>query len=140
MHITTKIIVASAGVMVLVAGGSAAFAAADRPIPMVSAFAAADRPAPKVSIEQAIQTAQKQVPGSWVREVGFDGRATQPDVWEVELVEGNTEHEVDIDAATGKLLKNESERADSDDDNTTAGQNTQNAQDSDDSDDSQDDD
>jgi hypothetical protein len=133
MHITTKIIVASAGVMVLVAGGSAA-------------FAAADRPAPKVSIEQAIQTAQKQVPGSWVREVGFDGRATQPDVWEVELVEGNTEHEVDIDAATGKLLKNESERADSDDDNATAGQTTQNPQnaqdsdDSDDSDDSQDDD
>jgi hypothetical protein len=133
MHITTKIIVASAGVMVLVAGGSAA-------------FAAADRPAPKVSIEQAIQTAQKQVPGSWVREVGFDGRATQPDVWEVELVEGNTEHEVDIDAATGKLLKNESERADSDDDNTTTGQNTQNPQnaqdsdDADDSDDSQDDD
>jgi hypothetical protein len=81
-----------------------------------------------------------------VREVGFDGRATQPDVWEVELVEGNTEHEVDIDAATGKLLKNESERADSDDDNTTTGQNTQNPQnaqdsdDADDSDDSQDDD
>ncbi|MFI7451259.1 PepSY domain-containing protein [Nonomuraea sp. NPDC049714] len=102
MHITTKIIVASAGVMALVAGGSAA-------------FAAVDRPAPKVGAEQAIQIAQKQVPGSWVREVGFDGRATQPDVWEVELIKGDTEYELDVDAATGKLLKQESERMDSDD-------------------------
>jgi hypothetical protein len=50
-----------------------------------------------------------------VREVGFDGRATQPDVWEVELIKGDTEYELDVDAATGKLLKQESERMDSDD-------------------------
>ncbi|MET8001225.1 PepSY domain-containing protein [Nonomuraea glycinis] len=130
MHITTKIIVASAGVMALVAGGSAA-------------LAAADQPAPKVAIEQAVQIAQKEVPGAWVREVGFDKRGTRPDVWEVELIKGDIEHELDIDAATGKLLKKESERVDSDDDDTAAGQNsqsTQNSDDSDDSDDSRDDD
>jgi hypothetical protein len=127
MHITTKIIVASAGVMALVAGGSAA-------------FAAVDRPAPKVGAEQAIQIAQKQVPGSWVREVGFDGRATQSDVWEVELIKGDTEYELDIDAATGKLLKQESERADSDDSDDDGAATGQNSDDSQDSQDSQDDD
>jgi len=127
MHITTKIIVASAGVMALVAGGSAA-------------LAAADQPAPKVAIEQAVQIAQKEVPGAWVREVGFDKRGTRPDVWEVELIKGDIEHELDIDAATGKLLKKESERVDSDDDDTAAGQNSQSTQNSDDSDDSRDDD
>jgi hypothetical protein len=126
MHITTKIIVASAGVMALVAGGSAA-------------LAAVDQPAPKVAVEQAVQIAQKEVPGAWVREVGFDKRGTRPDVWEVELIKGDIEHELDIDAATGKLLKKESERVDSDDD-TAAGQNSQSAQNVDDSDDSQDDD
>ena len=123
MHITTKIIVASAGVMALVAGGSAA-------------LAAADQPAPKVAVEQAVQIAQKEVPGAWVREVGFDKRGTRPDVWEVELIKGDIEHELDIDAATGKLLKKESERVDSDDDDTAAGQNPQSTQNSDDSDDS----
>ncbi|WP_327102444.1 PepSY domain-containing protein [Nonomuraea glycinis] len=127
MHITTKIIVASAGVMALVAGGSAA-------------LAAADQPAPKVAVEQAVQIAQKEVPGAWVREVGFDKRGTRPDVWEVELIKGDIEHELDIDAATGKLLKKESERVDSDDDDTAAGQNSQSTQNSDDSDDSRDDD
>ncbi len=137
MNITTKIIVAGAGVLAVVAGGSAA-------------IAAVDRPAPKVTAEQAIQIALKEVPGAWVREAGFDGRGTQADVWEVELVAGDQEHEVDIDAATGKLLKKETERLDGDDDNVTAGQPTQsspNAQSTqgsddgrDDSDDSQDDD
>ncbi|WP_336204807.1 PepSY domain-containing protein [Nonomuraea sp. LPB2021202275-12-8] len=116
MQITTKIIVASAGVMALVAGGSAA-------------FAAANQPAPKVSAEQAIQIAQKEVPGSWVREVGFDKRGTQPDVWDVELVKGDVEHELDIDAATGKLLKKESEAAESDDDATNSQTGAQNPQD-----------
>ena len=117
MHITTKIIVASAGVMALAAGGSAA-------------LAAADQPAPKVAVEQAVQIAQKEVPGAWVREVGFDKRGTRPDVWEVELIKGDIEHELDIDAATGKLLKKESERVDSDDDDTAAGQNSQSTQNS----------
>src|SRR5688500_15886943 len=103
MHITKKIIVASGVTMALVAGGSAA-------------FAAVNRPAPKVRAEQAIQHAQKQVPGSRVCEVDFDRRGTRPDVWEVKVVKGDVAHELDIDAATGKLLHEETEPVDDDGD------------------------
>ncbi|WP_049573524.1 PepSY domain-containing protein [Nonomuraea sp. SBT364] len=102
MHITKKIIVASGVTMALVAGGSAA-------------FAAVNRPAPAVSAEQAIQVAQKQVPGSWVCEVDFDRRGTRPDVWEVDVVKGDIVHELDIDAASGKILHQETDRVDDDD-------------------------
>lgn len=101
MHITTKIIVASAAAMAVVAGGAAA-------------FAATGQPAPKVTVEQAIQAAQKEVPGAWVREAGFDGRGTQADAWEVELVKDTTEHEVLIDAGSGKVLEKHAEAAESD--------------------------
>jgi len=106
MQITTKIIVASGAVMALVAGGSAA-------------FAAGKQPAPKVSVEQAVRIAQKEVPGAWVREASFDKRGTRADVWEVELVKNTTEHELDIDAASGKVLAKETEPVDADDQNDT---------------------
>ncbi|GIJ80778.1 Peptidase propeptide and YPEB domain-containing protein [Micromonospora phaseoli] len=41
-----------------------------------------------------------------------NGRA----VWEVEIVKGDTEHEIDIDRQTGEVVKAEQEPADDDDD------------------------
>ncbi|NBE96992.1 PepSY domain-containing protein [Nonomuraea sp. KC401] len=106
MRITKKFIVAGAGVVTLVAGGGAAVAA--------TTVAA---PAPKVTAEQAIEIAHKQVAGAWVSELDLDSRDTGADVWEIELTKGAQRHELTIDAATGKVAKNETEQqSDKDDD------------------------
>ncbi|TDD17490.1 PepSY domain-containing protein [Nonomuraea diastatica] len=105
MRITKKFIVAGAGVVTLVAGGGAA-------------VAATSAPAPKVTAEQAIEIAHKQVAGAWVSELDFDSQGTRADVWEIELTKGSQLHELKIDAATGKVTKNETERADKDDDDS----------------------
>ncbi|MEU0567087.1 PepSY domain-containing protein [Nonomuraea sp. NPDC005983] len=101
MRITKKLIAAGAGAVVLVAGGGAAFAASTA--------------APKVTAERAIEIAHRQVPGAWVKEVGHDDRGARPDVWEVELVKGAVEHELDIDAGTGRLLRHQTHRVGADD-------------------------
>ncbi|NRQ34265.1 PepSY domain-containing protein [Nonomuraea sp. NN258] len=103
MRINKKFLAAGAGAVVLVAGGGAAYAAT-----------AAPAPAPKVTAEQAIEIAHREVPGAWVRGVEHDRRGTRPDVWEVELVKSGTEHELDIDSASGKLLDHD-QHADDDD-------------------------
>ncbi|TMR27186.1 PepSY domain-containing protein, partial [Nonomuraea zeae] len=77
---------------------------------------AAPPAAPKVTAEQAIQIAQKQVPGAWVSELDHDSRGQQADTWELELVKGTERHEVDVDATSGKVTKSEKEQADKDDD------------------------
>ncbi|MEU8248503.1 PepSY domain-containing protein [Nonomuraea sp. NPDC048916] len=110
MRITKRIIVIGTGVTFLIAGGSAAVAVAATTAP--SQQAAATAAAPKVTAEQAIQIAHKQVPGGWIDEVSLDKRGQKPDVWEVELVKGDVEHELDVDAATGKVLKHEQEHVD----------------------------
>ncbi|MCF6469522.1 peptidase [Nonomuraea sp. MG754425] len=113
MQITKKLIVAGAGVLALVAGGSAAYAATSAgdtaaPTALTSPLTSAAAPtAPKVTAEQAIDIAKQAVPGAWVSEVDFDGRGSRADVWEVELVKGAQRHEVDVDAASGKIVKQE---------------------------------
>ncbi|MEV1171860.1 PepSY domain-containing protein [Nonomuraea sp. NPDC049784] len=102
MQITKKFIVAGAGVVTLIAGGGAAFAAT----------ATSTAAAPKVTAERAIQIAHEAVPGAWVSEADYDRRGTRPDVWEVELVKDSQRHEVDVDAATGKVTKHETGRDD----------------------------
>ncbi|MEV1239806.1 PepSY domain-containing protein [Nonomuraea sp. NPDC050022] len=104
MNTITKFVAAGAGAVVLVAGGGAAYAAA-------TTTAAA----PKVTAERAIEIAHQQVPGAWVKEVSYDGRGNRPDVWEVEVVKGNVDHELDVDAATGKVLGQSTDRTDDDD-------------------------
>lgn len=106
MQITKKLIVAGAGVVALVATGGAAYAAT----------AAAPAAAPKITAEQAIDIAHKAVPGAWVSELDFDRRDTRPDVWELELTKGTERHEVDVDAASGKVAKHETEQDDDHDD------------------------
>ncbi|MGP4094686.1 PepSY domain-containing protein [Nonomuraea sp. KM90] len=104
MQITKKLIATGAGIVALVAGGGAAYAA--------TATAPA---APKVTAEQAIEIAHKAVPGAWVSELDFDRRGRQADVWELELTKGSERHEVDVDAASGKVTKQETDRNDRDD-------------------------
>ncbi|WP_219472138.1 PepSY domain-containing protein [Nonomuraea rhizosphaerae] len=118
MNTFTKFVVAGASVVALAAGGGAAYAAtnADTSADTSTATSAAPPQAPKVTAEQAIQIASKQVAGSWVKEVSFDARGTQPDVWEVEVVNGNQDQELDIDAATGKVLAQNADTSDDDGD------------------------
>ncbi|MFC4005646.1 PepSY domain-containing protein [Nonomuraea purpurea] len=104
MQITKKFIIVGAGVLTLVAGGGVAYAA-------TSSSAAA----PRITAERAMQIAHQRVPGAWVSEVDYDGRGTRADVWEIELTKGSMHHELDVDAATGRILKYETERADRDD-------------------------
>lgn len=94
MRKTTKIIVGSFAVMAAVGAGSAA-------------FAANQAPAPKVTQEQAVKIAQTQVPGATVTDSEHDdGR------WEVELLKGQVEHDVEIDDQNGKVLRNDTDTAD----------------------------
>ncbi|WP_327086462.1 PepSY domain-containing protein [Nonomuraea sp. NBC_01738] len=105
MRITTKVITVTAAALLLAGGGAAA------------ALASGTAAAPKLDAKQAIDAAQKQAPGAWVRELDYDAaRNGRPAVWEVELVNGSTEFEVRLDAASGKVLKTEKDTRDSDDD------------------------
>ncbi|TYB58606.1 PepSY domain-containing protein [Nonomuraea sp. PA05] len=106
MRITKKLLVA--GIVSIAATGGAVYATA-----AYASEAAAPAVAPKVTAEQAIGIALKQVPGSWVSELDFDARGQQADVWELELTKGAERHEVDVDAASGKVTK---QQADQDDD------------------------
>ncbi|WP_431934109.1 PepSY domain-containing protein [Nonomuraea jabiensis] len=101
MQITKKFIVVGAGIVTLVAGGGVAFAA-------TTSTAAA----PKVTAEQAMEIAHKAVAGAWVSEVDHQSRGTRPDVWEVELTKGTERHELDVDAATGKVTKHQTDKDD----------------------------
>ncbi|MFI6294322.1 PepSY domain-containing protein [Nonomuraea sp. NPDC050790] len=96
MNITKKIVIAGAGAVVLLAGGGVAYASVNAPV------------APKVTVEQAIDLAKKQVPGAWVSGVDHDDDGT----WDVDLVKGDVEHELKLDANTGKVLTNAPEKAD----------------------------
>lgn len=44
-----------------------------------------------------------------------DGRSDDRDHWEVEVRNGTTEHDIDIDAATGRVLDHDVDRQDGDD-------------------------
>ncbi|MEV4356980.1 PepSY domain-containing protein [Nonomuraea sp. NPDC049625] len=101
MQITKKFIVVGAGIVTLVAGGGVAFAA-------TTSTAAA----PKVTAEQAMEIAHREVAGAWVSEIDYQRRGTRPDAWEVELTKGTERHELDVDAATGKVIKHQTDRDD----------------------------
>ncbi len=56
-----------------------------------------------VSVEQAIAAAQKQHPGSTVKDIDMEGKHGIM-VYEIELASGWREYKVKVDAATGKVL------------------------------------
>ncbi|MEV0196689.1 PepSY domain-containing protein [Nonomuraea sp. NPDC050691] len=119
------------GVVLSIAGGSYALAAAatsedgarDR------AVAVAPAPAPKVLAEQALKIAEKEVPGGWVAHLSLDRENDGKDVWDVDIIKGDTRNDLDIDAATGKVLSNHVDDDQHDDDND--GRDDQNDQDDD---------
>ncbi|MFF5219069.1 PepSY domain-containing protein [Micromonospora sp. NPDC000442] len=68
-----------------------------------------------VSRERAGEIALAQAGGGRITETDRDeenGRA----VWEVEIVNGGTEHEIDVDRQSGEVVKAEQEPVDDDDD------------------------
>ncbi|MDF2705379.1 MAG: hypothetical protein K0R62_1031 [Nonomuraea muscovyensis] len=105
MQITKKFIVVGTGAVFLIAGGSAAVAATVTP-----------GAPPKVTAERALEIAGGAVSGGWVEDLSFDRRGAKADVWEVNVVKGDVEHELDIDAASGKVLSNTIDRDDDKDD------------------------
>ncbi|NGM16158.1 hypothetical protein ENC19_27775 [Verrucosispora sp. CWR15] len=68
-----------------------------------------------VSRERAGEIALAQAGGGRITETDRDeenGRA----IWEVEIVNGGTEHEIDVDRQSGEIVKAEQEPADEDED------------------------
>ncbi|AWS43320.1 PepSY domain-containing protein [Streptosporangium sp. 'caverna'] len=114
MRNTMRLTAATAGLLTVVAGGGAAFAANATPSPAGGTTTSAPRtPEPgeaaaKVNREAAIKIAQDKVPGAQLAEAEFDGDET-PATWEIELRKDAVEHEFEIDATTGAILEQESE-------------------------------
>ncbi|MGC5015419.1 PepSY domain-containing protein [Streptosporangium sp. DT93] len=128
MRNTTKITIASAGLLAVVAGGGAvAFAGTATPTPAPSGTATSPAPvnttpgtetAPttpqpgeaeaKIKRDAAVKIAQDKVPGAKLVKAQFDGGET-PTTWEVELLQGDVEHEFDIDATSGAILEQDQE-------------------------------
>ncbi|AEB43172.1 PepSY domain-containing protein [Micromonospora maris] len=68
-----------------------------------------------VSAERAGELALAKAGGGRITEIDRDREDGRP-VWEVEIVNGDVEHEIEIDRETGAVLKAEQEPVDDDDD------------------------
>ena len=66
-----------------------------------------------VNSERAGEIALAHVGGGQITEIERDRENSRP-VWEVEIVRGETEHEIDIDRETGQVVKAEQEPVDDD--------------------------
>ncbi|WP_440098254.1 PepSY domain-containing protein [Streptosporangium sp. H16] len=156
MRNTTKLTIAAAGLLAVVSGGGAvAFAGTATPTPAPSGTATTPAPvtetpgtrttpatpAPgeaeaKVKRDAAIKIAQDKAPGAKLVKAEFDGDET-PTSWEIELLEGDVEHEFDIDATSGAILEQDqetetaAERAADDTDDTDDANDTDDDQDDD---------
>ncbi|MEV4376899.1 PepSY domain-containing protein [Streptosporangium sp. NPDC049644] len=130
MRNTTKLTIAATGLLAVIAGGGAVASAgtltptpapsgtATTPAPVNPTSGAESTPAPgeaeaKISRDEAVRIAQQKVPGAKLVKIEFDGDET-PANWEVELREGDVEHDFDIDATTGAILEQDRETADDD--------------------------
>ncbi|KWV34042.1 PepSY domain-containing protein [Micromonospora rifamycinica] len=67
-----------------------------------------------VSQQRAGEIALAKVGGGQITEIEREREAGRP-VWSVEIVDGDTEHEVDVDRDSGAVVKSEQEKADADD-------------------------
>lgn len=104
---------ASAAPLAVSAPAAAAPAQAAPTVPAAPSMPAmpvgpAQQPAPAaqpalISVEQAIAAAQKQHPGSTVKDIDMEGKHGIV-VYEIELESGWREYKVKVDAATGKVL------------------------------------
>ncbi|GAA2876859.1 hypothetical protein GCM10010517_38140 [Streptosporangium fragile] len=105
MRKTTKLTLATIGLLAVVGGGGAAAFAGEMtptPTPEVSE---ADV---KVQRDAAIKIAQDKIPGARLVKAEFDGDEA-PASWEIELRQGDVEHDLDIDATTGAILEQDRE-------------------------------
>ncbi|MER6173561.1 PepSY domain-containing protein [Streptosporangium sp. NPDC001681] len=145
MRNTTKLTIAATGLLAVIAGGGAvASAGTTTPTPAPSGTAttpapvnptpdAESTPAPgeaaaEISRDEAVRIAQEKVPGAKLVKVEFDGDET-PANWEVELREGDVEHDFDVDAATGAILEQDREAVDDDADDSASDDNATNGRD-----------
>ncbi|MEU1887531.1 PepSY domain-containing protein [Micromonospora rifamycinica] len=87
-----------------------------------------------VSQQRAGEIALAKVGGGQITEIEREREAGRP-VWSVEIVDGDTEHEVEVDRDSGAVVKSEQEKADADDRDDDADDQDDDQDDSDDGDD-----
>lgn len=108
-------IIAGLAAAALVVGGGVAYAGAQDEAPSSTG------PAPAISQQQAEKTALDKVPGAKVTSTELESEdGTQ--VWEVDLTgTDGVEHEVEVDAAQGTVLKTETDSGKGEDETTESG-------------------
>ncbi len=98
--------------------GIGTIAIASGQIPAISGAKTSDAVAiakSKISLEQAITIAQKTVKGDLISAEFDQNDYIAGGEYEIEFVDSGVEHEVKIDASTGKVLKSKQEQLDQDD-------------------------
>ncbi|MBB2911092.1 putative membrane protein YkoI [Streptosporangium becharense] len=122
MRKTTKLTIATIGLLAAVTGGGAAAFAGDTsptptPVPSdASPTPEAGEAQAKIQRDAAIKIAQDKVPGARLVSAEFEDDDA-PAAWEIELRQGDVEHDFDIDATTGAILKQDQETETGDDKN-----------------------
>ena len=105
-------------IVVVGALGIGTIAIASGQIPAISGAKISDAVAiakSKISLEQAIVIAQKNVTGDLISAEFDQNDYTSGGNFEVKFISNDTEHEVKIDASTGKVLKSKQEKLDAED-------------------------
>ena len=98
--------------------GIGTLAIASGQIPAVSGAKVSDAVAiatSKISLEQAITIAQKTIKGDLISAEFDQNDYMAGGEYEVKFIAGDMEHEVKIDASSGKILKSKQEKMDQDD-------------------------
>ncbi|MDE4453958.1 PepSY domain-containing protein [Psychrobacter sp. DAB_AL62B] len=111
----SAIVVVSA---LVIGTGIGTIAIASGQIPAISGAETSDAVAiakSKISLEQAIAMAQKTVKGDLISAEFDQNDYVTGDEFEVKFIDGDMEHEVKIDASSGKILKTKQEKLDAED-------------------------
>ena len=111
----SAIVVVSA---LVIGTGIGTIAIASGQIPAISGAETSDAVAiakSKISLEQAIAMAQKTVKGDLISAEFDQNDYMAGDEFEVKFIDGDMEHEVKIDASSGKILKTKQEKLDAED-------------------------
>ena len=111
----SAIVVVSA---LVIGTGIGTIAIASGQIPAISGAETSDAVAiakSKISLEQAIAMAQKTVKGDLISAEFDQNDYMAGDEFEVKFIDGDMEHEVKIDASSGKILKTKQKKLDAED-------------------------
>ncbi|MFI6942187.1 PepSY domain-containing protein [Streptomyces sp. NPDC050418] len=74
-------------------------------------FPLAKLDAATVSLDEAAGRALKEAGGGYVSKISIEGTEQRP-TWDVEVVDGTVQHEMDIDAKSGEVVSKETDRDD----------------------------